>query len=576
MGTPVTDPDDELFGGDPLPLVAPRRRSLTTVLPVIAWLPDYRWRSDLRPDLIAGLTVAALMIPESMGYAGVAGVPPEIGLYAALGAIAAYFLTGGTSILFVGPASAVAALSASIVADFTGDVDPIALTSALAITSGVLLLVAGALRLGWVVNFISKPVLHAFVAGLSISILVGQLDELVGIDIDGESAVAKFVDTMSQLPDWQGWTVVVGFGGLAALLLMERFVPRLPGALFVVIVGIVLVVLFGLDDNGVAIVGDIPSGLPGVGIPDLSATRWIELFGGGAALLLVGFSEGYAAASTVSESTGEDVDSDQELVGAGAANIAAGLVGGQAVSGSLSKSAAAEEAGARTQMSNLISGVVLLMTLLFLAPVFEQLPEPILAAVVIAAVVKSADPRRLVGLWNVNRFDFVAGVVTFTLVLVWEALPAILVGVAMSLAFLVRRATFPDVVELRPSPDGVFRRSVRPVDKPARDGVVALRLEGSLTYANAERFIRGARLLADREGVRVLVVDAEMMADLDTTGAEALEFVDDDLGERGIEVRLAAIHARARAQIARSRLSDRFEGRLYDSVEAAAGQTAAS
>lgn len=558
------------FRGGAMPLVAPRGRSIRTALPVIDWLPRYRWKSDFRPDVIAGLTVAALMIPESMGYAGVAGVPPEVGLYAALGAIAAYFLTGGTSILFVGPASAVAALSASIVANFSGDVDPIALTSALAITSGALLVVAGALRLGWVVNFISKPVLHAFVAGLSISILVGQLDGLVGVEVDGDSALEQFIDVMAQLGDWHGWTVMIGVGGLTVLLLVERFVPRVPGALLVVVAGILLIVLLGLDDNGVAVVGDIPSGLPGIGVPDLSAARWIELIGGGAALLLVGFSEGYAAASTVSESTGEEVDSDQELVGAGTANLAAGLVGGLAVSGSLSKSAAAEEAGARTQMSNLVSGIVLVMVLLFLAPVFEELPEPVLAAVVIAAVVRSADPRRVIGLWSVNRLDFAAGLMTFTLAIVWEALPAILIGVVASLAFLVRRATFPDVVELRRDRDGVYRRFADPDAADVSDGTAVVRLEGSLTYANAERFVRATRRLGDRDGISRVVVDAEMIADLDTTGAEALELLDDELAGRGVELRLAAVHMRARAQVARSRLAERFDGRLYDTVRSAA------
>ncbi|MCB0965692.1 MAG: SulP family inorganic anion transporter [Ilumatobacter sp.] len=551
------------------------------MFPVLSWLPRYEW-GGFRADVIAGITVAALLIPESMGYAGVAGVPPEVGLYAALGAIAAYFLFGGTSILVVGPASAVAALSASIVGDFSGDVDPVALTSALAITSGVLLVVAGALRLGWIVNFISRPVLHAFVAGLSISIIVGQLDGLVGIEVEGESALERFVETVAHVGDWQGWTVAVGVLGLAALLTMERFVPRVPGALVVVVLGILLVVVFGIDDDGVAIVGDIPTGLPEVGIPDLSATRWIELFGGGAALLLVGFSEGYAAASAVAESSGDDVDGDQELVGSGAANMAAGLVGGLTVSGSLSKSAAAEEAGARTQMSNLVSGVVLVATLLFLAPVFERLPEPVLAGVVIAAVLKSADPRRVVGLWRVNRFDFAAGLVTFTLAIVWEALPAILIGVALSLTFLVRRATFPDVVELRRDSNGVFRRfdgAVPPAGgeggDDATDSVAVMRLEGSLTYANAERFLRAGRTLGGREGVRRVVIDAEMIADLDTTGAEALERLDDELRAEGVDLRLAALHRRARDQIGRSRLADRFAGRLVDGIDEAVGDDSA-
>jgi SulP family sulfate permease len=218
-----------------------------------------------------------------------------------------------------------------------------------------------------------------------------------------------------------------------------------PGAVIVVVVGILLVVAIDLDSLGVAIVGEIPQGLPEVGVPQLTSSVWFDVMAGGMALLLVGFSEGYASASAVAGHTGEDVDADQELVGSGAANIASGLVGGLAVSGSLSKSSAAQDAGARSQVSNLVAGLVVLATLLFLAPVFEKLPEPVLSAVVIVAVLPSANPRRVWALWPVNRLDFVAGLITFVLVLVWETLPAMIVAVVLSLAFVVRRASFPDV-----------------------------------------------------------------------------------------------------------------------------------
>lgn len=554
------------------PLFTKRPRELRTFFPILDWLPNYD-RGNLSRDVIAGLALAALLIPESMGYAGIAGVPTEYGLYAALGAVVAYALTGGTSILVVGPASAVAALSASIVAEFDADIDRTTLIAALTIASGVLLIVAGVLRLGWVVNFISRPVLHAFVAGLSISIIIGQLDGLFGVEVEGESALAKLIDTIRHVGDWHGLTVVIGVGAVLTILLLERFAERVPAAVVAVVAGIALVAIFDLGAEGVLVVGEIPQGLPGVGIPDLGTMRWFELFVGATALLLVGFSEGYAAASAVAAETGEEIDADQELIGSGAANVGAGLLGGIAVGGSLSKSAASQAAGARSQVANLVGGLVVLATLLFLAPVFEDLPEPVLAAVVIAAVLGSADPRRVLALWDVNRLDFAAGLVTFVLVIVWETLPAMIVGVLLSLAFLVRRASFPDVVEVARGTDGVFRRVTEDADAEPDQAVAVLRFEAPLVYANAQRLVTSCRaLVARRERTDRLVLDAEMISDLDATGAEALAAIDDDLRAQGIELHLARVHARARSQLERSHLATRFLARNHASLDEAAGR----
>jgi SulP family sulfate permease len=550
-------------------LTARPRRTIRTLLPILSWLPRYAWGRDTVRDLVAGVALAALLIPESLGYAGVAGVPAELGLYAALAAIVAYAVTGGTSILVVGPASGVAALTASIIAELGGDADPVVLAAALATTSGILLLAAGILRLGWIVNFISRPVLEAFVAGLSISIVVGQLDGLLGTEVDGESAIARLVDLFIDIAAWDALSAAIGVGGIVTLLLLERFVPKVPAALVVVAVGIVLVAVLGLADEGVAVVGEVPTGLPDVALPDLSRTQWLELFGSAFALVLVGLSEGYAAASEVAEHTGETVDPDQELIGTGAANLAAGVAGGIAVSGSLSKSAASRAAGARTQMANLAAGAVVLATLLFLAPLFEDLPEPVLAAVVIVAVLGAADPRRVAALWSVNRFDFAAGVVTFVLVLIWEPLQAMVVGVVLSLAFVVRRASFPDVVEVGRAYDGeLVSTSTDPAVTAAADHAAVLRLDGPLIYANADRFTRAAEALVKRRPeIDRLVLDAEVIADLDATGAEHLEDLDDWLGEQGITLVLARVHHGARAQIVRSRLRQRFDGRIHTHLE---------
>jgi high affinity sulfate transporter 1 len=537
------------------------------MIPILSWLPRYAWGRDLVPDMIAGATLAALLIPESLGYAGVAGVTPVLGLYAALAAALAYAVFGGTKILVVSTAAGVAAVTNGIIVELTDDLDPAVAAAALAGVSGLILLVAGLLRIGWIVNFISRPVLEAFVAGLCISIIVGQLGKLVGVEVDGESPVEKFRDLVSQIGDWDGRTVAVGVGAIATLLLLERFARQVPAALLVVAVGIVLVAVFDLD---VATVGDVPTGLPDLAVPDLSVEQWLELLGSAFALVLVGLSEGYAAASEAAEQTHDKVDPDQELIGSGVANVAAGLAGGIAVSGSLSKSAAARAAGARTQMTNVAAGAVVLATLLFLAPLFEDLPETMLAAVVIVAVLRSADPRRVTKLWAVNRFDFVAGAVTFLLVLVWDTLPAMIVGVLLSLVFLVYRASFPHVVELGRTPDGrLVSRTPDATVAPPPDGAI-LRFDAPLIYANADRFTEAAeRLVEHRAGLVYLVLDAEVVSDLDATGAEHLAKLDDHLAERGVSLRLARVHSDVREQIARSHLGPRFAGRIFDDVETA-------
>ena len=365
----------------PQPLLVVRQpRTLRSLLPITTWLPGYDWARDLRRDVVAGIAVAALLVPESMGYADVAGVPTQVGLYAALGSVLVYALFGRTSILVVGPASAVAALSASVVFELGGGADAVAVTVALSLLTGLLLVVAGALRLGWIVNFISRPVLDAFVSALSISIIIGQLDGLLGIEVEGETALTRLIHVVGSLPDAVGASAAVGIGAVVLLVLLERVVPRVPGAVVVVLAGIAAGAFLDLAASGIETVGEVPRGLPGIGIPELAALRWVELVAGAAALLLVGFSEGYAAASAVAAETGEDIDADQELVASGAANLAAGLLGGLAVGGSLSKSAAAQRAGARTQMANVVAGLLVLAVLLFLAPVIEPGLEVLAAA----------------------------------------------------------------------------------------------------------------------------------------------------------------------------------------------------
>ena len=516
-------------------------------LPLIGWIRDYQWGKWLSFDVIAGVSVAALLIPESLGYAGIAGLPPEVGLYAAPLALLGYAIFGRSTLLVVATSSSTAAMSASVIADMNscGDqASAITLSAALALFTGIVLLVAGIARLGWVANFMSKTVIEGFIIGLSISIIIGQLDSLFGITVTGENSFEKLKDVISQIGDFNESTAIVGLVSLALLFLLERFVAKLPAALTVVALSVLYVKL--ADPSDVATVGNIPTGLPTVGVPDFSSSQVAGLVAGGLAVALVGFSEGYGAASSFARKYGDRLDNNQELIAVGVSNLGASLTSGMVVGGSLSKSAANDSAKAKSQLSNVVNALLVVLTLLVLAPFFENLPEATLAAVVIHAVSHPADPRKLVPIWRVNRPELLLAVVVLIAVLAIDTLPAIILGVIISILVVVYRVSFPKASELRRDRvTGAFEDAELHEDAEAIPGIVVYRFEAALMYANAAAFGDTARSLVDSAdpAARVLVVDCEEMFAIDFTGTEAVEGLIADMRQRNVEIRLARVHS---------------------------------
>jgi high affinity sulfate transporter 1 len=514
-------------------------------MPILSWLPRYR-KGKLTGDLIAGISVAALLIPESLGYAEIAGVPPEVGLYAAPAALLLYAMFGGSRLLVVAAASAVSAVSAGIVGGLSGgDEDAaIALTAALAVVSGLLFLAAGLARLGWVANFMSKAVMEGFIVGLSMSIIIGQLDAITGVDVTGESSIAELWDVLTQISSWDWLTVAIGAGSLLVLFGVERFVPRLPGALTVVVLSVLLVSIFNLDEEGLAIVGEIPRGLPDFGIPDVDGSDWLALIPGGLAIVLIGFSEGFAAGDEAAE-PGEELDANQELVASGMANAGAGLSGGMVVSGSLSKTAANEEAGASTQVAGIVNAGLVLLTLLVLAPLFTNLAEASLGAIVIHAVWKSADPRRLVPFLEIHRVEFVIAMIVLAAVLLIGEIQAVILGVVVSLLIIVYRVSFPRTSQLgKNEATGRLVDVELDPDASTRPGVVVSRFEAPLIFSNAHAFARDlkAQIVAAEPTPDLVIIDGEVISDVDNTGAESLVAVVSEVRAAGIEVGFARIH----------------------------------
>ena len=525
---------------------------------MLVWLPDYRWKQCFVRDVVAALSVAALLIPESMGYASVAGVSAEVGLYAAPLALLAYAAFGGSKILVVAAAGAVAAISASVVGDLSGgDADQaIVLSSALALTTGAVFVTAGLLRLGWIANFMSRAVIAGFVLGMSFQIIVGQLGKLFGIDPGDGNTFDKLWTIVTDSSDWSGTAMLLGFGSLLLIVVLGRFAAMVPAALSAVVISSVVVAVL---DPDVELVAEIPQGLPTPQLPTgISASDWLTLLLGGCLVALIGFSEGWGASAAISEKTGDELDTNQEFRATGASNLGAGILGGMVVSGSLSKSSAAMSSGARTQMSNVVLAGLVLLTLLVLAPAFQWLPEAALGAVVISAMSDSANPAKVLRLRHEAPVEFGFAVVTFACVLVFDLLPAMITGIVLSIIYLVYRVSFPgrsvvgrieqtgDYEAIRWTAGG--REGVGHPDAVPVPGMVIYRLAAPLVFSNAESFKQGGKALvieaaANGDLPHTMIIDCEEISFIDTTGAQALRDLHRYLGHYGVELRLARLHS---------------------------------
>ena len=520
-------------------------------LPLFTSLRGYEtgW---LRGDAVAGLTVWAVLVPEALAYASIAGVSPVVGLYAAPGALLLYAAFGSSRHLVVGPMSATAALSAAAVADVAmpNSAGFVAHTAALAITTGLIALVAGLLRLGFLASFISEPVLKGFIIGLALTIVAGQLPDLFGVEGGGGNFFEKLRHMLSNLDQTSVTTLAVGLASLALVLGLRRFAPAVPGSLVAVLVGIAAVWLLDLDAHGVEIVGQINSGLPALGTPDVAAADYLALAPAAAGVMLVGFAEGLGAAKTYAARHHCEVDANRELVGLGAANLGAGLSSGMVVNGSLSKTAVNGSAGARSQVSGLVVAALTILTLLFLTGLFENLPQATLAAVVIAAVIELVDfpalaalyriaTRELRGIYGIAaRPDFIAAVAALAGVLVFDTLPGLFIGVVVSLLLLLYRASRPHVAVLGqvPGTPGQYGDIQRHPENELEPGIALLRVEGGLFFANADTVRAAVRAHAAEPGTRAVVLDAETAPFIDVSAARMLVQLTDDLRRLGVEL----------------------------------------
>jgi high affinity sulfate transporter 1 len=508
----------------------------------------------LRGDLVAGLTVWAVLVPEALAYATIAGVSPVVGLYAAPGAMVLYGAFGSSRQLVTGPMAATAALSAAVVGDLaaSGSDAFVQLTITLALVVGVAALVAGLLRLGFLASFISEPVLKGFIIGLALTIIAGQLPKLFGVEKTEGDFFQQLWGLFGHLGRTSGLTLLVGVLSLVLVAGLKQYAPVVPGSLVAVVFGIVAVHVFNLDQHGVKIVGTIDSGLPSFGLPDVATHRYLDLAGSAIGVMLIGFAEGLGAAKTYAARDHYEIDANRELIGLGAANLAAGLASGMVVNGSLSKTAVNGSAGARSQLSTVLVAALTVLTLLFLTGLFEDLPEATLAAIVIAALIELVDIPALVRLYRFHtrgagrfyavaaRPDFVAATAALLGVTVFDTLPGLFIGIAVSLVLLLYRASRPHVAVLGrdPGTEGRWNDLARHPENQPVPGIVVLRPEAGLFFANADAVRDAIRGHAD-EGTSAIVLDAETVPSIDVTAVSMLTALARDLRRDGVELVLA-------------------------------------
>jgi high affinity sulfate transporter 1 len=503
------------------------RRGIASVVPAIGWLPRYQ-RSWLRRDVAAGIAVTALVVPKNLGYAGIAGVPLQNGLYAAAAGALIYALFCTSRHISTGPSSSLAAVAggAVLVTGVAGD-DAARLVAAITLVTGALFLVLALLRMGWIAQFLSKAVVTGFLAGAAVDVVIGELPKLTGTTSSGVGGLRELGSWVQSLGETHWLTVVVGVGSLALILSVRFLAPAIPGALVLVVAGLVVSYAFDLGSHGVALVGHVPRGLPSPQLPGLAvfqdhyATIGVAAF----ALLLIGFSQTAGDARLFAARHRYRIDVTQESVAQGMANLGAGVFQGMPVSTSLSASSLNEAAGAVTPVASLTTGVLVLATLLVLAPVFSHLPKAVLAAVIIDAVVFGMiDLAELRRLYRVTRFDFWVAMAALAGAVSAGVFAGVVIGVALSLLWLVYVATRPAIPVLGREPGThVFRDLVENPDDETFPGVAVIRLDSGLFFATAEALEDRVRDLIERDALDALVIDLEGVNFIDSQGAAKLK-----------------------------------------------------
>jgi sulfate permease, SulP family len=550
-------------------------------VPIAGWIRSYD-RGWLRGDLIAGVAVAALVVPKNLGYAGIAGVPLQNGLYAAAAGAILYAVFGTSRQISTGPSSGLAAVAASAVAvaGITGTQDVASFVAAITLASGVLFLLIAVLRMGWIAQFLSRAVVTGFLFGAAIDVVIGELPKLTGTKATGSNPLQELWSWLGTLGDSHLVTVLVGVIALVVVFGVRMVAPKVPGALVLVVGGLLASWLFDLGSHGVALVGEVPRGLPSFQVPHAQlGSHASTLAVAAVALVLIGFSQTAGDARTFAARHRYRIDINQESVAQGMANVGAGLFEGMPVSTSLSASSLNDHSGARTGLASLTTGVIVLATLLVLAPVFSVLPKPVLAALIIEAVVMGMmDVPEMRRLARVLRFDFWIAVAAIIATLLVGVLAGVVIGIGLSLIWLISVATHPPMPVLaREAGTQVFRELDEHPGDEQLTGVAVLRLDGGLFFATADALEDRVRNVAlSVPGIVGIVLDCGGMDFIDSQGSAKMLEILELTGQAGMTLRLARLKPAVREVLERDGVvgrigDDKIHGNVDHAVNAQLG-----
>jgi high affinity sulfate transporter 1 len=532
----------------------------------------------LSKDVIAGLVLTALLVPQGMAYAELAGLPAVTGLYTSVLCLIGYAAFGPSRILVLGPDSSLGPMiAATILPLMAAGGDParaVALASMLSLLVGAFMVLAGTAKFGFIADLLSSPTQIGYMNGLALTIVVGQLPKLFGFSVDADGLIPEAVGFVEGLAADETVPAALAVGALAlgVILVLQRWMRKVPAVLVAVVLSIGVAALLDLADRGVDLVGVLPQGFPPFTVPQVSASDLPLLVAGALGIAVVALTDTISTSTAFAARTGQEVRPNQEMIGIGAANIAAGLFQGFPVSTSGSRTAVAEQSGSRSQVTGIVGALAITAMLLFLPGLLRDLPQPTLAAVVIAAALSLADVAATRRLWHQRRVEFVISLVAFLGVALLGVLPGIAVAVVLSILNVFRRTWMPYQTRLGRVPDLPGYHDVTlHTDAEQLEGLVLYRFDAPLIFANARTFREQLRAIAEDEPrPRWVVVAAEPMTDVDTTAADVLEDLDADLTSAGVRLVFAELKDPVRAKLERYDLAGALgPDRFFPTVEAA-------
>lgn len=518
-------------------------------------------KADVPSEILAGVTLAALMIPLNIGYAQVAGLPPIVGLYTAIVPSVLWAIFSTSRNLVASPDAPIAALIGSLLATMASPGDPnyVQLAFAQTLICAVFLFIFWIFRLGFLANFLSKAVLIGFITGLGIEVMLSQIHKIMGVSVHAEGFFREVIATAGAIPAANLYAVALGLGTIVIIRLLKRYAPRLPGALIALVLMTAAAAIFNLDQRGVTVLGDIPAGLPSLAFPQLPAADWMRLIPGSLAIVGVTMAEGLLIARQYAQKYEYRIDPDQELFAFGAANVAAGLTGGFAVGSSASRSAAMDSMGSRSQIPSLVAAVTVAVAVLLFSDLLALLPNAVLGGIVANAVLALIEVAELRELFNMRRSEFWIAVICLVSVLVLGPLQAVVIAFLLSAIDVVRRAANPRTAVLTELPDGRgFYATTETGNAETVPGLIVYRFGAPLFFANANSFQEQVEELVEKgiSPVEWFVLDAEAITDIDTTGAEALEGVIEHLKKKNVIFAVARAEGRILELLRRYELFD--------------------